>query len=75
LDITEFVMTAAHLHGVHATSAETFTGPVPGSQLSVVRFPSADEAARIAVACMAEGLPARTYPAGTEGTPVVILHD
>jgi hypothetical protein len=70
MDVDLLVMTAAARHGVQASDAETFAGPVPGSMLTAVTFGTEDEAAVFAGACMAESIPARRY-----GAAVLILHD
>lgn len=69
MDVDTLVMTAATRLGIYATAAETVTGPIAGSQLTVIECVDQADAQRLAFAFMAENVAAESY-----GKTVLILH-
>lgn len=69
MDVDALVMTAAARHGIYATGAETFAGPVDGVRVTVVECCTTADAETLANACMSNDIPAKS-----SGNKTMILH-
>lgn len=74
MDVDALVMSVGVRHKVYATGSETFTTPINGVRITAITFPTAEQAATFAAACMGDGVPAMECGLIEGEFAVVVLH-